>query len=73
MLMRIFDSSDFERSLRRRRLAGFGLLAVGLTGVLCYFFLIDGSDVLPDFARGFYLGGAIGISIGAAFLLARAA
>ena len=73
MLMRIFDSSDFERSLRRRRLAGFGLLAVGLTGVLCYFFLIDGSDALPDFARGFYLGGAIGISIGAAFLLARAA
>lgn len=72
MLMRIFDSSDFERSLRRRRLAGFGLLAVGLTGVLCYFLLIDGSDVLPDFARGFYLGGASGISIGAAVLLARA-
>lgn len=71
MLMRIFDSSDFERSLRRRRLAGFGLLAVGLTGVLCYFLLIDGSDVLPDFARGFYLGGATGITIGAVILLIR--
>ena len=71
MLMRIFDSSDFERSLRRRRLVGFGLLAVGLVGMLCYFFLVDGSDVLPNFARGFYLGGAGGICIGAVFLLAR--
>ena len=27
MLMRIFDTSDYDRSLRRRRLLGFGLLA----------------------------------------------
>jgi len=71
MLMHIFDTSDFERSLRRRRWVGFGLLAVGLVGILCYFLLIDGSDVLPDFARGFYLGGASGICIGSVFLLVR--
>ena len=71
MLMHIFDTSDFERSLRRRRLVAFGLLAVGITGVLCYLFLIQGSGALPDFARGFYLGGASGICIGAAFLLVR--
>lgn len=71
MLMRMFDTSDYDRSLRRRRLLAFGLLAVGLTGILCYFFLIDGSDALPDFARGFYLGGATGITIGAVILLAR--
>ena len=71
MLMRICDTSDYDRSLRRRRLLAFGLLAVGLTGVLCYFFLIEGSDVLPDFARGFYLGGSSGICIGAVLLLGR--
>ncbi len=71
MLMRLFDTSDFERSLRRRRLMSFALLAVGLTGILCYFFLIDGSEVLPDYAQGFYLGGASGICLGAVFLLVR--
>ena len=71
MLMRLFDTSDYDRSLRRRRLLAFGLLAVGITGLLCYIFLIHDSDVLPDFARGFYLGGASGISLGAVFLLVR--
>ena len=71
MLMRLFDTSDYERSLRRRRLLAFGLLAVGLTGIICYFLLIDGSAALPDFARGFYLGGASGICIGSVFLLVR--
>jgi len=71
MLMRIFDTSDYERSLRRRRLAAFGLLAVGITGVLCYLFLIRDSGALPDFARGFYLGGASGICIGSVILLVR--
>lgn len=71
MLMKIFDTSDYDRSLRRRRLVAFGLLAVGITGILCYLFLVQDSDALPDFARGFYLGGASGICIGAAFLLVR--
>ena len=71
MLMRLFDTPDYERSLRRRRLAGFGLLAVGVTGIVCYLLLIHDSDVLSDYARGFYLGGASGITIGAVLLLAR--
>ena len=71
MLMRLFDTSDYERSLRRRRLVGFGLLAVGITGIVCYFLLIDGSDALSDYARGFYLGAASGISIGSVFLIVR--
>ena len=71
MLMRLFDTSDYERSLRRRRLMGFGLLAVGLIGIICYFLLIDGSDTLSDYARGFYLGAASGISIGSVFLIVR--
>ena len=71
MLMHLFEPSDFERSLRRRRLMGFGLLAVGLIGIVCYFLLIDGSDTLSDYARGFYLGGASGISIGSVFLIVR--
>ena len=71
MLMKMFNTSDYDRSLRRRRLVGFGLLAVGIIGVLCYLFLIHDSDVLPDFARGFYLGGASGITIGAVLLLMR--
>ena len=71
MLMRLFDTSDYERSLRRRRLVGFGLLAVGITGIVCYLLLIHDSDVLPDFARGFYLGGASGITLGSVFLIVR--
>ena len=71
MLMRMFDTSDYERSLRRRRLLAFGLLAVGITGIVCYLLLIHDSDVLPDFARGFYLGGASGITVGAVILLVR--
>ena len=71
MIMKLFDTSDYERSLRRRRLVAFGLLAVGLTGLVCYLLLIHDSEILSDYARGFYLGGASGISIGAVFLLVR--
>ena len=71
MLMHMFDTSDYERSLRRRRLVGFGLLAVGLTGIICYFLLIDGRDALPEFAQGFYLGAASGICIGSVFMIVR--
>ena len=71
MLMRMFDTSDYDRSLRRRRLMALGLLAVGITGLVCYFLLIHDSDVLSDYARGFYLGGASGITLGAVVLLIR--
>ena len=71
MLMRMFDSPDFDRSLRRRRLMALGLLAVGITGLVCYFLLVYNSEVLSDHARGFYLGGATGITAGALILLIR--
>lgn len=71
MLMRMFDTSDYDRSLRRRRLMAFGLLAVGITGIVCYILLIHHSDVLSDYARGFYLGAASGITIGSVILLIR--
>ncbi len=71
MLMRMFDTSDYDRSLRRRRLMSLGLLAVGITGIVCYFLLIHHSDVLSDYARGFYLGAASGITIGSVILLIR--
>ena len=71
MLMKLFDTSDYDRSLRRRRWAALGLLAVGITGLACYALLIHDSDVLSDYARGFYLGAASGISIGAVILLVR--
>ena len=71
MLMRMFDTSDYDRSLRRRRLMAFGLLAVGITGIVCYILLIHHSDVLSDYARGFYLGAASGMTIGAVVLLVR--
>ena len=71
MLMRLFDTSDYDRSLRRRRLMAFGLLAVGITGLVCYILLIHDSDVLSDYARGFYLGAASGMSLGAVVLLVR--
>lgn len=71
MLMKlIFCGEDYERSLRRRRLAAIGLLAVGLVGFACYLLLVPGS-ALSDYAQGFYLGSASGISAGALILLLR--
>ena len=66
----ILNDADFEKSLKRRRLAGFALLLVGLVGLGCYFLLVEGGD-LPDFAQGFYLGAATGITAGALVLLIR--
>ena len=71
MLMRLFDTSDYERSLRRRRWMALGLLAVGITGLACWFLLVHDSKALSDYARGFYLGGASGITAGALVLLIR--
>ena len=71
MLMHMFSGPDFDRSLRRRRLMALGLLLVGVTGLVCYFLLVHDSEVLSDYARGFYLGGASGISLGAVVLVVR--
>lgn len=61
---------DFEKSLKRRRLAALALLAVGLTGLVCYALLVPGSP-LGDYARGFYLGAASGLTAASLLLLVR--
>ena len=66
----ILNDADFETSLKHRRIAALGLLAVGLVGLGCYFLLVADS-ALPDFTRGFYLGAAAGITAGALILLLR--
>ena len=71
MLMKLFDTADYDRSLRRRRLMALGLLLVGVTGLACYFLLVHDSEALSDHARGFYLGAATGICLGALVLLIR--
>ena len=71
MLMRLFGNSDYDRSLRRRRLLALALLAVGITGIVCYFLLVHDSEILSDRVRGFYLGAATGICLGAFILLIR--
>lgn len=63
-------SKDFDKSLRLRRLLSFALLGVGLVGMACYFLLVPGSS-LSDYAQGFYLGAASGVTLGAVILLVR--
>lgn len=71
MLMKLLScAGDYERSLKLRRLVAAALLCVGLVGFACYFLLVPDSS-LPDFAQGFYLGAASGISAGAVILLCR--
>ena len=72
MLMKLMlcSTGNYETSLRQRRLVAVSLLAVGVVGFLCYFFLVPGSP-LDDHAQGFYLGAASGISAGALILLFR--
>ena len=51
---------DYGKNLIQRRWAFLALLAVGATGLVCYFFLVPGSGI-SGHARGFYLGGASGL------------
>ena len=46
---------DYGKNLIQRRWAFLALLAVGATGLVCYFFLVPGSGI-SGHARGFYLG-----------------
>ena len=62
--------SDYEKSLKQRRLYFLAMLCVGLVGFVCYFLLVPGSS-LNDYAQGFYLGAASGIVAGALILLIR--
>lgn len=72
MLFKILltDKSNFEKSLKNRRLAAIGLLCVGLVGFAGYFLLVPDS-ALSEYARGFYLGAASGITAGALILLVQ--
>lgn len=72
MLMKwmLLSTENFEKSLRRRRLAALALLGVGIVGLACWFSLVPESS-LSDYAQGFYLGAASGISAGALVLLLR--
>ena len=72
MLCQFFGCADYGRSLRRRRLAGAGLLALGALGCLCYALLLRGGSPLPDYARSFYLGFSCGLALAGAVLLLRA-
>lgn len=69
-LIKLIGGEDYTRRLKNQRLAAVGLLLVGLVGIVCYFVLVPQSG-LADFARGFYIGGASGITAGAVILLAR--
>lgn len=66
----LLNGGDYERSLKQRRWVAAALLAVGLVGLACYVLLVPGST-LPEFAQGFYLGAASGITAGALILLIR--
>lgn len=72
MLMKLLlnDGGDYVRTLKRSRGVGVALFLVGLMGIACYFLLVPQSG-LPDFAQGFYLGAASGITLGALILIAR--
>ena len=48
MLALLFTPHDFDRALRRRRLAALGLMALGALGCLCYILLPWDGGILPD-------------------------
>lgn len=64
------NGGDYGRSLKQRRWAAIGMLCVGLVGLVCYLLLVPDSG-LSDYAQGFYLGAASGITAGALVLLIR--
>ena len=66
----LFCGDDYQKSLKQRRVCSIAVLGVGLIGFACYFLLVPGS-ALRDFAQGFYLGAASGITAGALILLIR--
>lgn len=72
MLMKSFLNvpGDYEKTLKYRQRFALAFLALGLVGEVCYHFLVPQSG-LPEFAQGFYQGGAAGILMGALILLVR--
>ncbi len=68
----LFPSADYEQSLRRRRLAGVGLMVLGVMGCLCYVLLLEEGSALSDYAQGFYLGFSCGLALAGVVVLVRA-
>lgn len=66
----LFCGDNYQKSLKQRRACAVAILCVGVIGFACYFLLVPGS-ALNDFAQGFYLGAASGITAGALILLIR--
>lgn len=63
-------AGDYGKNLRQRRWAFLAILAIGLVGLGCYLWLVPNSG-LSDYAKGFYLGGACGITGAGLGLLIR--
>ena len=63
MILKMMTShaGDYGKNLRQRRWAILAILAIGLVGLGCYLWLVPNSG-LGDYAQGFYLGGACGIT-----------
>ena len=70
LIKMLFCDHNYEKSLKQRRACAAAILCVGLIGFVCYFLLVPGS-ALSDYAQGFYLGAASGITAGALILLIR--
>lgn len=71
-LIKMIGGRDYVQRLKNQLLAAVGLLVVGVVGIVCYFTLVPDSG-LSDFAQGFYIGGASGVTAAAAITLARCA
>lgn len=69
-LIRLFGGRDYIQRLKNQLLASVALLLVGVVGIVCYFVLVPDSG-LSDFAQGFYIGGALGVTAGALITLVR--
>lgn len=70
LIKMLTGGGSYEKSLKRRRAYAAAILCVGVIGFVCYFLLVPDSG-LNDFAQGFYLGAASGITAGALILLVR--
>lgn len=66
----ITNGENYEKSLKQRRIMAAALLGVGLVGFICYFLLVPGSS-LAEYAQGFYLVAATGITAVALVLFGR--
>ncbi len=71
-LLKLIGGKDYTQRLKNQLLASVALLLVGVVGVVCYLILVPTSG-LSDFAQGFYIGGALGITAGALITLVRCA